>query len=466
MFVRKKVNSSGSISVQIIDKNRGRYKVLKTIGCSSNEQELQKLLYLGKQEIERLEAQSGLFISDKDTLIEQVFSSIGNSSIRTVGPELIFGKIYDSIGFNVLQEELFRHLVIARLTFPLSKLKTIEYLYRFQGIMLDLDTVYRFLDKLNSKLKERVEQIAFAHTLKVLQGNISIVFYDMTTLYFEASDEDDLRKTGFSKDGKHQNPQTFIGILVGLGGYAIGYDIFEGNIYEGHTLIPFIEKISDKFKLNKPVVVADAGLLSNTNIKALEQQGYEYIIGDRLKNEPNKVKKQILETQFSDGQIFRINKSGRTRLIVSYAANRAVKDEHNRIRGLQRLEKRVKTGKLTKSNINNKGYNKYLQMQGDVTIEIDYEKFNQDKVWDGLKGYATNTKLRDKQVIENYKNLWLIEKAFLMSKTDLRIRPIYHRLRHRIEAHICISFTAYCIYKELERLLLKEKSSLSLKKAA
>ncbi|MCW0485100.1 transposase, partial [Gaoshiqia sediminis] len=103
---------------------------------------------------------------------------------------------------------------------------------------------------------------------------------------------------------------------VGLGGYAIGYDIFEGNIYEGHTLIPFIEKISAKFKLNKPVVVADAGLLSNTNIKALEQQGYEYIIGARLKNEPDKVKKQILETPFSDGQIFRINKSGRTRLIV------------------------------------------------------------------------------------------------------------------------------------------------------
>jgi transposase len=466
MFVRKKVNSSGSISVQIIDKNRGRYKVLKTIGCSSNEQELQKLVYLGTQEIERLEAQSGLFISEKDTLIEQVFSTIGNSSIRTVGPELIFGNIYDSIGFNVLQEELFRHLVIARLAFPLSKLKTIEYLYRFQGIMLDLDTVYRFLDKLNSKLKEGVEQIAFAHTLKVLQGNISIVFYDMTTLYFEASDEDDLRKTGFSKDGKHQNPQIFIGLLVGLGGYAIGYDIFEGNIYEGHTLVPFIEKIGAKFKLNKPVVVADAGLLSNSNIKALEQQGYEYIIGARLKNEPDKVKKQILETPFSDGQIFRINKSGRTRLIVSYAANRAVKDEHNRIRGLQRLEKRVKTGKLTKSNINNKGYNKYLRMQGDVTIEIDYEKFNQDKVWDGLKGYATNTKLRDKKVIENYKNLWHIEKAFRMSKTDLRIRPIYHRLRHRIEAHICISFTAYCIYKELERLLIKEKSSLSLKKAA
>ncbi len=277
MFVRKKLNPSGSTSVQIITKSRGKYKVVKSIGCSCNEQEVQKLLYLGKIEVERLDSQSGLFVSEKDTVVEQVFSEMGNSSIRTVGPELVFGKIYDSIGFGILEEELFRHLIIARLAFPLSKLKTIEYIYRFQGVMLDLDTVYRFLDKWNSKLKERVEQISFAHTLKVLQGNISIVFYDMTTLYFEAGDEDDLRKTGFSKDGKHQNPQIYIGLLVGLGGYAIGYDIFEGNIYEGHTLIPFIEKISVKFKLKQLIVVADAGLLSNDNIKALEHKGYEYI---------------------------------------------------------------------------------------------------------------------------------------------------------------------------------------------
>ncbi|MCW3808157.1 hypothetical protein OM074_21250, partial [Marinilabiliaceae bacterium D04] len=107
------------------------------------------------------------------------------------------------------------------------------------GIHLSIDKVYRFLDKLNNKLKDKVEQIAFAHTLRVLGGNISVVFYDMTTLYFEASDEDDLRKTGFSKDGKHQKPQIFLGLLVGIGGYAIGYEIFEGNTYEGHTLIPF-----------------------------------------------------------------------------------------------------------------------------------------------------------------------------------------------------------------------------------
>ena len=466
MFLRKKSNKSGSVSVQIISKHRGKYTVEQTIGSSANEQELQKLWLLGKQEIERLGSQSQLFISASDAQVEKVFDALQNASIKTVGPEIIFGKIYDHIGFNAIQEDLFRHLVIARLTFPLSKLKTIEYLYRYQGVHLNIDAVYRFLDKLNNTLKEQVEALAFAHTQKLLGGNISVVFYDMTTLYFEASDEDDLRKAGFSKDGKHQNPQIYLGLLVGLGGYAIGYDIFEGSIYEGHTLIPFLEKIALRFNLDKPIVVADAGLLSNENIKALEQKQYQYIIGARLKNEPQKVKQKILAKPLSNGEVIIIHKANETRLIVAYANNRAIKDEYNRKRGLQRLEKQIKAGKLTKSNINNKGYNKYLKMEGNITIEIDYEKFNTDNCWDGLKGYITNTKLSGKDVIENYKNLWHIEKAFRMSKTDLRIRPIYHRLRHRIEAHICISFTAYCIYKELERVLYKEKSTLSVKKAA
>jgi len=322
------------------------------------------------------------------------------------------------------------------------------------------------LDKLNDRLKDKVEQIAYSHTLSVLEGKISVVFYDMTTLYFEASDEDDLRKTGFSKDGKHQNPQIFIGLLVGLGGYAIGYDIFEGNTYEGHTLIPFLEKISRKFNLDKPVIVADAGLLSNENIKALKANGYEYILGARLKNEPEKIKKQILQNKFADGSTISVEKSDDTRLIINYSALRARKDEYNRRRGLNRLERQIKAGRLTKSHINKRGYNKYLRLIGDITIEIDYEKYNCDQVWDGLKGYITNSRLSNQEVMQNYKNLWFIEKAFRMSKTDLRIRPIYHRLRDRIEAHICIAFTAYSIYKELERVLHQAKSTLSLKKAA
>ncbi len=466
MFIREKKNKSGSTSIQIISKANGKYKVVKTIGSATTRQKILALKIKAKQEMELLQGQSSLFISPEDNLIENLISSLTNSSIRTIGPELIFGKIYDHIGFGAINEDLFRHLVISRLAFPLSKLKTIDYLYRYQNIVLDIDAVYRFLDKLNNKLKDQVEQIAFAHTKRVLKGNISVVFYDMTTLYFEASDEDDLRKTGFSKDGKHQHPQIFIGLLVGLGGYAIGYDIYEGNTYEGHTLIPFLEKISKKFSLDKPVVVADAGLLSNNNIKALQEKGYEYIIGARLKNESENIKHQILQTKYENGTSRSIEKSESSRLIINYSNTRAIKDAYNRKRGLNRLEKQIKAGKLTKSNINNRGYNKYLKLTGEVSIEIDYQKYADDEVWDGLKGYITNTKLKDELVIENYKNLWHIEKAFRISKTDLKIRPIYHRLKNRIEAHICIAFSAYCIYKELERVLYYEKSKLSLKKAA
>jgi transposase len=466
MFVRTKLNASGSASVQIISKARGRYKVVKSFGSATTQQEIDRLVGLAQQEIKLLSEPQSLFPSKADDMIRGVLSSLSNSNIQTVGPEIIYGKIFDHVGFNKINEDLFRHLVISRLAFPLSKLKTIDYLYRYQGVSLDIDAVYRFLDKINNRLKEKVEQIAFAHTLSILEGKISVVFYDMTTLYFEASDEDDLRKTGFSKDGKHQHPQIFIGLLVGLGGYAIGYDIFEGNTYEGHTLIPFLEKISSKFKLDKPVVVADAGLLSNENIKALKGNGYEYILGARLKNEPERIKKKILQPTFTDGFTISIDKSDDTRLIVNYSSGRATKDEYNRKRGLNRLEKQIRAGKLTKSHINKRGYNKYLRLTGEITIDIDYDKYNYDHVWDGLKGYITNSSLSTQEVMQNYKNLWFVEKAFRMSKTDLRIRPIYHRLRDRIEAHICIAFTAYCIYKDLERALYQAKSTLSLKKAA
>jgi transposase len=466
MFIRKKQNASGSKSVQVIQKINGRYKVVRTIGSATTQQEIENLVNLARQEIDRLGAQPKLFVSENDAAIEQAFSALANASIRTLGPEIIFGKIYDHIGFGAIQEELFRHLVIARLAFPLSKLKTIDYLYRYQGKLLDIDAVYRFLDKLNDKLKPQVEKIAFDHTKRVLNGNISVVFYDMTTLYFEASDEDDLRKTGFSKDRKHQCPQIYIGLLVGLGGYAIGYDIFEGNIYEGHTLIPFIEKITQKFSLERPIIIADAGLLSNDNIRALESDGYEYIIGARIRNETELIKSQIFSNVFTVGKTVSIQKSVTTRLIVNYSNTRAAKDAYNRKRGLNRLESQIKHGRLTKANINHRGYSKYLKINGHLVIHIDYDKYLKDKAWDGLKGYVTNTKLSDTEVMENYRNLWPIEKAFRMSKTDLRIRPIYHRLRNRIEAHICISFTAYCIYKELERVLYEEKSTLSLKKAS
>ncbi len=466
MFIRKKRNKSGSISIQIISKTRGKYSVIKTIGSSHTEEGVVLLQNQAKHELNNIQKQTRLFLSQDDSKIESFLGTLTNANVRVIGPELVFGKIYDKIGFNAIKEDLFRHLVIARLSFPLSKLKTIDYLYRYQGISLNIDSIYRFMDRLNDSLKDQIEQISYRHTLNLLNNEISVIFYDLTTLYFEASDEDDLRKAGFSKDGKHQNPQIFLGLLVSMGGYAIGYDIFEGNIYEGHTLIPTLEKLSKKFNLSKPVVVADAGLLSTENINLLKENGYKYILGARIKNETKTIKQQIIESSLKNNEYKTIKKNTGQRLIITYSEKRAAKDEHNRKRGLQRLEKRINSGRLTKSNINNRGYNKYLKMEGEIKICIDYDKFEEDKKWDGLKGHVTNSRLGPKKIIDNYKNLWHIEKAFRMSKTDLRIRPIYHRAKRRIEAHICISFTAYAIYKEFERLLYKEKAELSVKKSA
>jgi transposase len=466
MFIRQKRNKSGSVSIQIISKFGGRYKVVESIGSGKNEQEISTLMLKARSVLKQLEGNLELFTDEEESHYEHILSSIGNDQIQVIGPELIYGRLFDKVGYNRITDKLFRHLVITRLYTPGSKLKTIDYLHNYLGEHWEIHAMYRFLDKLGNTLKQEVEDISFAHTREVLKGKIGVVFYDMTTLYFESSDEDDLRKTGFSKDGKHQCPQIFLGLLVGYGGNPIGYDLFEGNIFEGHTLIPVLEKFAYRFSLNKPVVIADSGLLSKSNIALLEESGYEYILGGRPKNESKEVQAQIWDLSLKNGQSAIIERPKSRRIIVYFSEKRAFKDMENRQRGLRKLEKRIRSGKLTKSSINNRGYNKYLRMEGDVHIEIDYERFEQDNRWDGIKTFITNSKLKPDEIIENYQQLWFIERAFRMNKTDLRIRPIYHRLKNRIEAHICISFTAYTIILELERILKKSKSAITLKQAS
>jgi transposase len=461
MFVRKKKNQSGSVSIQIIQKQQGKYTVIKTLGSSSEEEEIDRLFKRAQESIPRLFNQITLF--DDPSNLPRV-DELSNDDIRVAGPELVFGKIFNHIGFNQIPDSLFKDLVISRITHPGSKLQLSEYLRENNRKEISADNIYYFMDKLNSKYKHQVEDISFTYTRKLLNGKIGIVFYDMTTIYFESSQPDELRMTGFSKDGKHQHPQIFLGLLVGRNGYPIGYDIFEGSIYEGHTLIPILEKFEKRFKFEKPIVVADAGLLSSENISTLTKNGYTFILGGRIKNEANTIKKEIEKVGFTDGHIVKIQKPDNTVLFVSYSDTRARKDKANRDRGLKRLEKSLNTGRLTKSNINNRGYNKYLKMEGELSIKIDYTKFENDCIWDGLKGYITNTKLNGEQVIDSYNNLWKIEKAFRISKTDLKIRPIYHRIRERIEAHICISFVSYVLFKDLERILTLN-TNISIKKA-
>lgn len=458
MYIRRLKSKNGKTYIQIVDKSFGRYKVVESFGGASSKAEEDVLVDKANSWIKKQSGLTEFDFSDVDAVFESFIDSI--TSMKKVGYDLLLGRIFDEIGFNKIEDDLFRELVIARIAFPKSKLKTKDYLYRFKQIRYDEDQIYRYLDKLHNTQKDLAQTISYEHTLKILNYDISVVFYDVTTLYFEIDQEDDLRKTGFSKEGKHQNPQIVLGLLVSKNGYPLAYEIFEGNKFEGHTMLPVVEAFKVKYQLDRLVIIADSGLLSRTNVEELQEKGYEFILGARIKNETNTIKKKILALDLNNGESAVIRK-GNLKLIITYSEVRAKKDRYNREKGLRRLEKHIRRGKLTKSNINNRGYNKFLKLEGEINVAIDYEKLKQDARWDGLKGYLSNARIPKDQILENYQHLWQIEKAFRIAKTDLKIRPIYHRLQKRIEAHICISFVAYKIYKELERQLFEKKARIS-----
>jgi len=462
MFVREKVNKSGVVSVQVITKVQGKSKLVKTIGSSGDSKVIADFVRQGHQFIASFGGQQTLNFSDESSLLKSVFQNI--SSHTEIGTELLLGKIFNQIGFDSVKDAIFSQLVISRLIYPVSKLKTSDYLGKYHDLNCPVQQIYRYMDKLHSTQKEFVQQISYEHTKKILGEKITVVFYDVTTLYFEIDQEDDLRKTGFSKEGKHQNPQIVLGLLVSRNGYPLAYDIFEGNKFEGHTMLPVIDSFKGKYRMEQLVIIADSGLLSHANIAELQRGGYEFILGARIKNEKRDIQDKIRSLDLNNGESAVVNKDD-LRLIVTYSDNRAKKDRLNREKGLRKIEKQIRTGRLTKSSINNRGYNKYLKMDGQINITIDYQKFEADAAWDGLKGYITNARLSIDEIIENYGHLWQIEKAFRISKTDLKIRPIYHRLQRRIETHICISFAAYKVYKELERQLKEMKSTFSPEKA-
>ncbi len=444
MFVRKKKNKSGVVSIQIIDKSLGKYKMVKTIGSYSNVTEIDLLYQQGLDYIQHYNGQQTFDFACQD-FKDTVKQSIRNISIE--GIHLLLGKIYSEIGFDRVCNDLLKQLVLMRLSHPASKLKTTQYLHRYFSIDIKEDRIYRYLDKIYSGHKNTLQKISYNHTKKILGGIISIVFYDVTTIYFQIDNEDEIRKRGFSKEGKHQNPQIVLGLLVGIEGYPLEYEIHEGNKFEGHTMLPIIDSFKYKYDLDKLIVIADSGLLSTANVKELQDKGYEFILGARIKNESETVKQKILAQKLEDKTSTVILREDGTKLILGYTERRAKKDKYNREKGLMKLEQKIRTGKLTKSSINNRGYNKYLKLDGNVTIEIDYDKFNKDVAWDGLKGYLTNTSLSKEEIIYNYGQLWKIEKAFRISKHDLKIRPIYHRLQKRIESHITINFVAYKVQR-------------------
>ena len=455
MFIRHKPNKSGTFSIQIVSKRDGRYILEKSFGASLDEATLKNL---EKQASDWMAHHNGQGVidftehemqEDSRLIAEGILDNIDRVLLN--GPLHILNTIYDTIGFNRIEDEMLRDLSIARVCQPMSKLATVDYLKSHFNHSVKLHDVYRYMDKLHSTQRELIQQISVEHTRKILGGRIGIVFYDVTTLYFETAKEDVLRTPGFSKDGKTSESQVVLGLLVSMDGYPLSYSLFNGAQFEGRTMLPIVDDFIQRFNLTDFVVVSDAGLMSRTNIKLLKSAGYKFILGGRIKKEAGKVQDWLFSLNTVDGAVYERYTDNGERIVVSYSAKRAAKDAYNRKRGIERIQKAYQSGKVSKKNISQRGYNKFLKIENDVVVSIDYSKIKEDVKWDGWKSYVTNTEFNPNDVIVQYRGLWVVERAFRVSKGTLEMRPMFHFTEKRIESHVCICFVAYKLYKELER---------------
>jgi len=463
MFIRKKKNRSGSTSIIVVNKSNGLFRQIKTIGIGKEKAEIDLLYQQGKKWIAAYCCEADIFeIHEKEQeekqVTEYLLSNIENVLLN--GSQLILNEVFKLTGFEAINDDILKSLVIARLSQPMSKSATVEYLKSHFDQDLQLHKIYRYLDTLYNTQKDLIQQISLEHTKKILGGKIGLMFYDVTTLYFESDYGDEFRETGFSKDGKHSQPQVVLGLLVSKDGYPLAYSLFNGSQYEGWTMVPLVDDFVQRFGLSDFIVVADSGLMNGKNIALLDSGGYKYIIGARIKNENEKTKEWILSLEKQDGKFYEMQK-GDTRLVIGYSEKRAKKDKYNREKGVNRLKKAFKSGRITKDNMNKRGYNKFLEISDDVKVSINYEKINIDEKWDGLKGYITNTNLSPDEVYKQYRELWVIERAYRITKGTIEMRPMFHFTPRRIEAHVCICFVAYKVYKELERILKISNVGLS-----
>ena len=485
MFVRKKRNRTGTTSVVVVDKSHGGFKEVKNFGAVSSDEEADILYMRAREWISTYAGQQVMDFGRNDVQeceledAERTFSNI--DSVFMNAPRMILDPIYDSIGFNRIPDEVLRSLVIARICQPMSKLATVDYLKSHFNEDTSLGQIYYYMDKLYNTQQELVQQINVEHTRRILGGSVGIVFYDCTTLYFESFIRDKLCEPGFSKDGKSRENQIVIGLLVSAGGYPLAYPVFCGSQYEGFTMLPVVDDFIRRFQLEDVVVVADSGLMTKKNVKLLQTGRYKYILGARIRNEAKEVREWILSLEKAEGACYEYEREQavhdpdskdpkamlktKERLVLTYSKDRAKNDAENRKRGIERLRHDFSSGTIKKENINRRGYNKFLEITNDVGIVINEQRIAEDAKWDGWKGYVTNAVIEAKEVVSQYHGLWVVEKAFRVTKGNLEARPVFHFTPRRIEAHICICFIAYKVYKELERILKLMKFPMSVDKA-
>ena len=499
MYVRVKTSNNGTTTfVQIVQSVRKgekvSQKIVRHIGVAKDRDELEKLKLLAESIKLKLEAGGQEFLfkpeeivklkdtgkdyPEKDYIVN--VKNLKEEQRLARGIHEAYGKLFDDLGYGKVIErpsrnrskvDIFKNIVLARIANPLSKMATVDMAEEDFGVTLNLDRVYRMMDALDGPAIERLKKITYENTLSLLGTKIDVIFYDATTLYFESFTEDILKKNGFSKDHKHNQPQVLLALMVTSDGLPVDYEVFAGDTYEGHTLIPALNRIRDKYDIDKVIFVADSAMLSKDNIdklESLEGENIYYIVGARLKNVKNFLKDKILDGKNyrkvkKDYYVADIADTDR-RLVVSYSAKRAAKDANDRKRAIKKLMAKLDRSKSAKSHLSNHGYRKYLKVEGASRVTIDEDKIADDSKWDGLHGVVTNSDLDPVEVLSRYNELWNVEAAFRVTKHDLKVRPVYHWKPRRVRAHVAICFVAYAMVKHLEYRVRLQYKKLSIEK--
>ena len=450
MHIRKLKSRNGNLQVQVVQKTDRKNKVVKHFGTARNELEMSELVNQAKQFIENQRIKSGkISFFDNRYSTSEMAEILSKFCIRRVLDSVTFNffyHFYKVLNFDKIGNQSFADLVMARIIFPVSKAKTRDFLESKLNKHYSLSSLYRVMDEIyqldfQSQLEEKM-----TFFIRSFSPTISVLFFDVTTLYYESFDEDDLRKFGFSKDNKANQPQLVVTLTVTADGFPLHLRVFPGNKFEGHLMLPCIKEIVKKHKLNDFVVVADSAMVSHTNMEELEKENLSYIVGARLGNLPAKIWGQIITVPKIDGATKRFDFGNNRVLVVSYSQKRANKDRSDREKQLKRARFALNNPSIVSRRF------KFLKKVENHDLELNTENVIKSQLLEGLKGYLTNAiNLTDEEIIAKYFQLWQIEKSFRISKSDLKVRPIFHTIRKRIEAHLTIIFASLAIICLVEK---------------
>lgn len=472
MFIRKKANKGGSFSIMLVagerrpGKKHSLLRIIKHFGCATDKKELDKLISQAQDYKTHLMA-----ISPKaKTLKITSGRDIQSCYSLNVGFQDVYGNLFDKL-FSTLHLtsndlQKLHGLIVMRIAAPSSKRKT-AMTSREYGIECQVDSIYKLMDRLTENIITQTKQLIHQRTTELLKAQnetVDVMFYDLTTIYFETNAQDALRDFGFSKDGKPQHVQIMLAVIVTKQGLPIDYEEFPGNCYEGHTLLPVIDKIKARYLIERVVVVADAALMNKMNLKQLTDKKINYIIAARIKNLQKEIQKNVLDIDVYQKIVTNPDDEIKSRsmqlptgdtLVTYHSSKRARKDEYDRQKDIEKIKKYLQS--TAKSQLTSRLKKPYITISKACKIEIDFDKLNREKGYDGFFGFQTNLEnINPKELLSTYRGLWQVEQTFRIAKSNLTIRPVFHYTTRRIKSHFLVCYMSLALIRYVEFELMKK----------